>query len=492
MDKDVIIIGAGVSGIACAMRLSASGYKSIIFEKNDGPGGKIYEKTMGDYRFDTGPSLLTMPELINDLLAASEVTDRLRLKPLNIICKYFYSDGTKINAYKNPDDFATEIENKTGEEKKNVLSFLMKSKYLFELTKETFIFSPFKTFENMFSWAGIKTALNFRTLDTFKSMDDKNKQWFSDQRIIQLFNRYATYNGSNPYKAAATLNIIAHLEHNTGAYIHEKGMYGLIDMLYKSAMKKGVKFIFKKKVDEIITEKNIIKGVKVNGEIIKSRIVISDIDIFSVYNQLLSEKNVPGYLLRQELSSSAIIFFWGIKKKFPDLEVHNILFSQDYKTEFEYIFNRRSIYYDPTVYIYVSSKFISTDAPAQCENWFVMINVTNNTGQDWDRLVNEARKNIIIKINKILDTNIESYIECEDYADPRVIEKNSGSYKGALYGPSSNNKLAAFFRHPNFIRRFKGLYFTGGSVHPGGGIPLCLASAKIVTEKILKSHKLVV
>ena len=492
MYKDVIIIGAGLSGIACALRLSASGYNVVIFEKNHDPGGKIYEMTMGGYRFDTGPSLLTMPELINDLLAAAEVTDRLRLKPLNIICKYFYSDGTKINAYKNPEDFATEIENKTGEGKKNVLNFLIKSKYLFELTKEPFIFSSFKSFKNMFTWAAIKTALNFRALDTFKSMDEKNKQWFSDERIIQLFNRYATYNGSNPYKAAATLNIIAHLEHNIGAYIPEKGMYGLIDMLYKSALKKGVKFIFGKKVDEIIKEKNTIKGIKVNGKTFKSKIVISDVDILSVYNQLLSEKGIPKYLIRQELSSSAIIFFWGIKNKFTDLEVHNILFSKDYKTEFDNIFTRKLIYYDPTVYIHISSKFISTDAPGGCENWFVMINVPNNSGQDWDKLVNEARKNIIIKINKTLNTNIESYIEYEDYADPRDIEKNSGSYKGALYGPSSNNKLAAFFRHPNFIRRFRGLYFTGGSVHPGGGIPLCLASAKIVTEKILKSHKLVV
>ncbi len=492
MDNDVIIIGAGLSGIACALRLSASGYKVIVFEKNDSPGGKIYEKKIGGYRFDTGPSLLTMPELIDDLLAAAKIGDKLRFIQLDIICKYFYGDGTKINAYKNPVDFAAEVEKKTGEERKNVLNFLRKSKYLFDLTKETFIFSPFRTFENMFSWAAIKVFLNFHALDAFKSMVEKNRQWFTDKRVEQLFNRYATYNGSNPYKAPATLNLIAHLEHNLGAYIPEKGMYGLIEILYKSALSKGVKFSFNRQVNEIITEKNTIKGVKVSGETFKSKIVISDADIFSVYNKLLSEKRVPGYLLRQELSSSAIIFFWGIKNKYPDLEVHNILFSRDYNTEFDYIFTRKLIYDDPTVYIHISSKYISADAPAGCENWFVMINVPNNTGQDWDKLVEKARKNIILKINNILDTNIESYIEYEDYADPPAIERNSGSYKGALYGNSSNNKLAAFFRHPNFIRRFKGLYFAGGSVHPGGGIPLCLASAKIVAERIVKSHKPIV
>jgi phytoene desaturase len=492
MDKNVIIIGAGLSGIACALRLAAKGYNVVVFEQNDSPGGKIYEKKIGRYRFDTGPSLLTMPELVNDLLDAAKVRDKPNFMQLGIICKYFYTDGTIINAYKNPDDFAAEVEKRTGEDRKNVLNFLRKSRYLFDLTKETFIFSPFKTFENMFSWDSIKVLLNFRALDVFKSIEKKNRQWFSDKRVGQLFNRFATYNGSNPYKAPATLNIIAHLEHNIGAYIPEKGMYGLIEMLYKSALNKGVKFNFNSQVEKIILENNTVKGVVVNGETVKSKMVVSDADIFLVYNKLLSEKRIPGYLLRQELSSSAIIFFWCIKNKYPEMEVHNILFSRDYKTEFDYIFTKKLIYNDPTVYIHISSKYISADAPAGCENWFVMINVPNNTGQDWDKLVREARKNIIIKINKLLNTDIESYIECEDYADPPLIERSSGSYKGALYGNSSNNKLSAFFRHPNFIRRFKGLYFTGGSVHPGGGIPLCLASAKIVAERIVKSNKLIV
>ncbi len=328
--------------------------------------------------------------------------------------------------------------------REKVLDFLEKSRFLFDLTKDTFIFSPFKDLKNMFTWAGIKVALNFHALDTFKSMDKKNRQWFSDLRVSQLFNRYATYNGSNPYKAAATLNIIAHLEHNLGAYIPEKGMYSLIEILYKSASDMGVKFNFNRQVEKIITENSSVKGVKVNGDTYNSKIVISDADIFMVYKELLSEKKIPRYLLRQELSSSAIIFYWGIRNIYPELQVHNILFSEDYKTEFDYIFTRKLIYEDPTVYIHISSKYIPTDAPEGCENWFVMINVPNNTGQDWNMLVKEARENIIRKINKILNTDIESYLQCEEYADPVVIEKSSGSYKGALYGNSSNDKWPLF------------------------------------------------
>ncbi len=490
MDRDIIIIGAGLSGLACALRLGASGYRVLVLESNEGPGGKISEKRAHGYRFDTGASLLTIPELMEDLLDAAEAEERVSIRQLDIICRYFYSDGTIINAFRDTDDFATEIHKKTGEKKESVLAFLRNSRYLYDLTKDTFIFSPFRTLSNMFSRAALNVLLHFRALDASRSMHEKNSRWFSDARTRQLFNRYATYSGSNPYKAPATLNIIAHLEHSGGAYLPERGMFSLIQVLYKSALAKGVEFMFNRRAEKIITGRKGTRGVEAGGEILQSNIVVSDADIFSVYNRLLVQKKVPGYLLRQELSSSAIIFFWGIKNTYPALETHNILFSTDYKSEFEYIFERKAVYDDPTIYIYISSKIVHTDAPAGCENWFVMINSPVNEGQDWDSCVAEARRNIISKINKTLDIDIESYIEFEDFADPRTIEKNSSSFKGALYGNSSNNKMAAFFRHPNFMCRFKGLFFTGGSVHPGGGIPLCLASAKIVADKIMKSHKL--
>jgi phytoene desaturase len=490
MDRDVIIIGAGLSGLACALRLAASGCRVLVLDSNEGPGGKISEKRARGYRFDTGASLLTLPGLIDDLLETAGVEERVGIRQLDIICKYFYSDGTVINAFRDAGDFATEIQKKTGEKKESVLAFLRNSRYMYELTKNTFIFSPFRTLSNMFSRSALNVLLHFHALDAFRSMNEKNNRWFSDARIRQLFNRYATYSGSNPYKAPATLNIIAHLEHSGGAYLPEGGMYGLIQVLYKSALAKGVEFMFKTRAEKIISGRKGTRGVESGGEILRSKIVVSDADIFSVYNRLLEPKKVPGYLLKQELSSSAIIFFWGIKNKYPVLETHNILFSGDYKSEFEYIFEKKAVYYDPTIYIYISSRIVHADAPAGCENWFVMINSPVNEGQDWDRCVAEARSSIISKINRMLDTDIETYIEFEDSADPRTIEKSSSSYKGALYGNSSNNKMAAFFRHPNFMCRFKGLFFTGGSVHPGGGIPLCLASAKIVADKIIKSHKL--
>ena len=142
---------------------------------------------------------------------------------------------------------------------------------------------------------------------------------------------------------------------------------------------------------------------------------------------------------------------------------------------------------DPTVYINITSKEENNDAPEGCENWFTMVNVPCNTGQDWDRIIKDTRKNIISKLSRILKTDIETLIEFESILEPRTIESRTQSYQGALYGASSNNKYAAFLRHPNFKQGIKNLYFCGGSVHPGGGIPLCLLSGKIVSELISRN-----
>ncbi len=166
--------------------------------------------------------------------------------------------------------------------------------------------------------------------------------------------------------------------------------------------------------------------------------------------------------------------------------MHNILFSGNYREEFACLFEKKCIYEDPTVYLFIGSKAVPDDAPEGCENWFVMINTPENIGQDWDKLIADARSRIQEKILRVTGIDVEKFRNFEFIQDPRAIERNTASYRGSLYGNSSNSMFAAFQRHPNFTR-IKGLYFTGGSVHPGGGIPLCLSSAKIVSEMIPSS-----
>jgi phytoene dehydrogenase-like protein len=205
-------------------------------------------------------------------------------------------------------------------------------------------------------------------------------------------------------------------------------------------------------------------------------------DVFFAYGNLMPSAKKPQKILAQERSSSALIFYWGISKSFAELDVHNIFFSADYEQEFSELFDHHTISDDPTVYINISSKLNVADAPTGNENWFVMINAPSSKGQDWDQLIKRTRKNVLLKLNRLLKTDIESFIVSENILDPRSIEKKTYSHQGSLYGTSSNSQFSAFMRHANRSSQFENLFFCGGSVHPGGGIPLCLYSAKIVSE----------
>jgi phytoene desaturase len=482
MEETCAIIGSGVAGLATAIRLATRGYKVSIFEKESTAGGKISSLRLNDYRFDTGPSLLTMPGLIDELflLAGENPGEHFNTQALDLSCKYFWEDGMILHAWQDVNRLASEIETKTGVKKSTVKNYLAYCRRLYELSGESFLFHSLHKARNYFLPPFRKTLLNAFSLDAFTSMHNRNNKWFSHPKLVQLFDRYATYNGSSPYKTPATLNMIAHLEHNTGACFPEKGMYSIVEALSGLASRLGVQFFFNSPVEKILMQGNKASGVRVNGETISCNMVISDVDIVPLYRDLLPEEKIPGNQLKQQRSTSALVFYWAIDRSFPELELHNILFSHNYEKEFECLFDSKSFSDDPSVYIFISSKKVKDDAPAGGENWYVMINAPENVGQDWDAMIRAARRNIINKINRILHTDITQHIKAEAMADPRSIEQTTGSFHGSLYGLSSNGMLAAFKRHPNFRRRFKNLYFTGGSVHPGGGIPLCLASAKIV------------
>ncbi|MEM6726670.1 MAG: FAD-dependent oxidoreductase, partial [Bacteroidota bacterium] len=301
--------------------------------------------------------------------------------------------------------------------------------------------------------------------------------------LVQLFDRFATYNGSSPYQASAIMHSIPHLEHGIGAFFPHGGMVNIPRSLHRLAEAKGVKFHFETPVERIQVEQGKAIGFETDQGLQTFDRIVSNMDVNFTYRKLMPDQEAPEKTLAQEKSTSALIFYWGIKQTFKELGVHNIFFTEDYQKEFEAL-RKGQVSDDPTVYIHISSKVEKGDAPSGCENWFTMINVPYNSGQDWDAIIKQSRKQILEKLSRILGVAIEPLIEGEALLDPRSIESRTWSHLGALYGTSSNNRNAAFLRHPNFSRRIKNLYFCGGSEHPGGGIPLALLSGKIVANEL--------
>ncbi len=480
----VAVIGAGVGGIAAAIRLAVMGHKIEVFEQNAYAGGKLSEISLGPYRFDAGPSLFTYPKLVEELfeLAGETASDHFQYIRLEELARYFYEDGTQLSTYASSEKTIQTLAGVFNVPEHSIRSAFIKSKTLFDYLGEMFMFRSLHDWRTYCSRAAIRCYGNLHKMDFLRSMHQANRSYFADPRLIQFFDRYATYNGSNPYETPATMNIIPHLEYGIGAFFPISGMHAITKSLVSLASRLGVTFHYNSPTERILVKNGQVKGLQVDGENLTFDRVICNMDVGSAYRKLLPEVSPPKRTLNQPKSSSALIFYWGIKKEFSSLGLHNIFFSQDYKREFDEIFKRKVISKDPTIYLNISAKHSQNDAPAGCENWFVMINTPHNAGQNWEELIEDARKNILEKLQRQLHVDVASLIDQESYLDPRLIEARTSSSQGALYGNSSNNRLAAFLRHPNFTKRVRGLYFCGGSVHPGGGIPMALSSAKIVGQ----------
>jgi phytoene desaturase len=509
--KSAAIIGAGIGGIASAIRLANKGYKVEVFEANTYAGGKLSSFEQDGYRFDAGPSLFTMPQFVDELfeISGKNPKDYFEYIRLPEVCHYFWEDGTRFTVSADNEAFAKDFERIIGEPAEKITQFLKDSAFKYEVLSGLFLENSMHQLSTWTSRKALKGYLNLPKMGIFDTMNRANEKYFSKSKSVQLFNRYATYNGSDPYQTPATMNIIPHLEYNIGAFFPKGGMVEITNSLVKLAEDLGVKFHFNSKVEEIIVENGKAKGIRVSKyqvsefqvskfqknrpeeenlklETVKleTNLVISNMDVSPTYRKLLPKEKHPEKLLNQPKSGSGLIFYWGIKRQFKELGLHNIFFSDDYKTEFDYQFNQKLIYKDPTIYLNITSKYKSDDAPEGCENWFILLNAPANFNQDWDTIIGEARQNVIEKLSRNLGVNIADLIESESILDPRSIEARTSSSQGALYGNSSNNRFAAFLRHANFSDRIKNLYFVGGSVHPGGGIPLALSSAKIMAEMV--------
>ena len=490
MSKHIIIIGSGVAGLSAAIRLRTAGMHVQVFEANDYPGGKLSQFELNGYRFDAGPSLFTMPHFLEELFEESgaKLKDHFSYIRKEIVCNYFFEDGIRFTAYADKEQYAEEASRTFDVTREQVLRYFEQSAMKYELTESLFLKKSLHKFSTYLSKDTVRAVVRAHRLGLMNTLHDENTRAFSDARMVQLMNRYATYNGSSPYRTPGIMSMIPHLEQHYGTFFPKGGMISITNALYDRARELGVQFHFNQRVEEILVSDDRAMGIRMGDRSVQCDVVLSNMDVMPTYRKLLPREKAPERTLKQERSSSALIFYWGIKKEFPELDLHNIFFASDYKKEFEVLFEGKEVAEDVTVYIHISSKDEKADAPVGCENWFVMVNVPGNKGQDWDALIPQIRSRVISKLNRLLKTDIETLIEAEHVLDPRGIEARTQSYQGSLYGAASNNRFAAFLRHPNFSSRIKNLYFCGGSVHPGGGIPLCVMSGKIASEIILKDQ----
>jgi diapolycopene oxygenase len=488
MKKRIAVVGSGLGGLAAAGRLAAAGFEVDVFEKQGFPGGKAGSETIGGYRFDTGPSLLTMPFVFDEWFKALGFsrTERLEFVPLNPITSYFFADGTRFKSYSGRERLLEEIRDATAEDPLRVSAYLDRSARIYDSAAEIFLFNSLHESSTYRSKTFLRSLPRLPFIHGLDTMDRLNRRSFRDPHLVQLFNRYATYNGSSPYKTPGTMTLIPHVEYNLGAFGVGGGIVAIPRSMHAAAAERGVRFHFDTPVDEILLTGNRVSGIRAGGETRAFDGVVSNADVLTTYGSLLKMPDDPASrrYRRLEPSSSGIVFYWGIDGSFPELGLHNIFFSSDYAEEFRALFDEGRVGADPTIYLNITSKITPEDAPRGGENWFILVNAPAAKGQDWNEIMARTRERVISTLSRRLDRNIGTLIRAEGTLSPPEIEERTSSSFGSLYGIASNSISAAFSRHPNRSRRIPGLYFTGGSAHPGGGMPLALLSGRIASDLI--------
>lgn len=495
-NKRAAVVGAGIGGLSAAAVLAHEGWEVDLYEGQAHAGGKAGSRTLGAYRFDTGPSLFTMPWVFREFFSTLglNMDQYLRPIPLEPICNYFYTDGTRLSAYQNEVRFGHEIESHTASRFQELSAYLRSARKLWNRAGKLFLFNSLHeaaTYLNPQAWPSI---LSLPAIDAFRSLHDANAAFFSDPHLVQLFDRYATYNGSDPFKTPATMRIVPHVEYQWGGFMVEGGIVSIPRALEAAARHMGVRIHLNTPVEKIYGETQV-QGIRVQGTDLEYPVVVSNADVLSTYRKLLGKADAPEAKRYEKLepSSSALVFLWGVGAEFPELSTNNIFFSSDYRKEFRNIFEDHTIPEEPTIYVNITSKCNPQDAPAEPgrrgENWFVLVNTPPHQGQDWDALAQIVKQRVLERLSRELRRDMGKLMEVEAVITPRDIERDTGSTYGSLYGISSNNRFAAFLRHPNRSHRIRGLYFAGGSAHPGGGMPLALLSGTIAARLALRFTK---
>ena len=488
MSTTVRIIGAGFGGLSAAIQLAARGVRVEVHEQQPAPGGKASEHRADGYRFDTGPSLLTMPAVLEELYAVARALpeERVELVPVNPICRYFFPDGSMLDADADEERFAGDISRLAPGDEKALRRFLDYSQRIYELTSDIFLFNGLTDLKQLLRPRNLRTLLQLPRIDAFRSVHDAVAGYFSDPRLQQLFDRYATYNGSNPYTAPATLNIIPYVEYRLGGYYVRGGVYALVRSLHRIAERLGVRFHFGQSVQRIETDGGRVSGLRAGDVSYPADAVISNADaVFTMTELLKGSDRRRRRFERLEPSCSGLVFLWGVRGVHEQLAQHNIFFSADYRREFDDIFSRRMPADDPTVYVSITSRADASHAPDGHENWFVLVNMPYLTGENHEGGVERMRERVLARLRHA-GLDIEGDITYESVITPADLEQRYNANRGSIYGISSNDRNAAFLRPQNRVRSVPGLYLCGGAAHPGGGVPLVLLSGGLAARAVME------
>jgi phytoene desaturase len=475
----IVIVGGGVGGLTAAIRLRARGHQVTVFERNDVVGGKLATYRRDGYAFDIGPSLVTLPHLFDEVFrtAGTSLDEQLELVRLDPQFAYHWTDGSSLTVPDGDDDTAAAFDAFVAGSGDQWRSFDARGRRIWDVADRTFFAGPMS---NPLALAKrMRSPFDLTAIDPLRTLHRSAESFFDDQRLVQWAGRYATYSGSSPYSAPATLGCIPHIETRFGCWYPMGGLDALRAAFERVARDNGVEIHTGSDVTRIATDDaGAVAGVEFgDGSRHAADIVVANTDAEHLYADLLPDETALRRVRRAKRSTSGFVLCVGVRGLTPRLEHHNVWFSDSYQAEFDQL-DSGALADDPTIYACVSSVTDPSQAPDGCENWFLLVNTPPDVEVDAEGYAD-------LVLDRLADRGIDlrPRLEFQHTMTPADIERRYRSPGGAIYGTSSNGKRAAFVRPANRGAR-PGLYLVGGSSHPGGGLPLVTTSANIVTEMI--------
>jgi len=476
-----IVAGGGLGGLAAALRLRAAGWEVTVCDNGPTPGGKMNRWSAGGFVFDTGPTLLTMPHVLSRLFAAlgERIEDHLELEPLDPHAEYIYPDGSRIRVPARVEDWLAAVREIAPADAEGVGWLHELGERIYRLSEGTFFLNhPLLPF-------GPPAAGSLRHFPLRHAWGNYARtvaRFVKDHRLRRIYNRYPTYVGSSPYRCPATLLVIPYIEHTFGAWRVKGGMYRIVGALLRLAKERGVEVMAGAAVAEIEGGGERVTGVRLeDGRRIESAVVVFNGDSASLEQMLDGKERFKP----ESRSLSGVILLAGLRTALSGWNAHTVVFSADYEREFADLFERSMFPEDPTVYVYAPRD--EAMAPSGAQSVFLMANAPGDGRMAWDEAAaREASQRMLERIRRSGLAVLADSLEVFDVWHPGRFEKRFLTPGGSIYGENSHGWRRAFLRAPNRVRGIRGLYCTGGSYHPGGGVPMVLISAEITVRLILR------